>query len=220
MKRKTILIVITSIAGAGLIALAWWAYTLISTPLKFKAEREERTAVVVAKLKLIRTAERQYRANTGEFTDDWNKLTDFVLNGKNKYIYKHADPNDSTAYANYVEAWTKKNPGKKFQNEVEREYSIRDSLFKGMTDEEIKNLRYIPYTNNKVKFDLEAAVSSSGAPLVECRALYRHFLDTNKYRQEVINFIKDLEKKKDEYPGVKFGDITKSNNEAGNWEDD
>jgi hypothetical protein len=47
--------------------------------------------------------------------------------------------------------------------------------------------------------------------------LYKHFLDTINFRQEVINLIKDAQKLK-KYPGIKFGDITKSNNEAGNWE--
>ena len=218
MKRKTTLIAIQVIAGAGLIALAWWAYSLISTPLKFKSEHEERKSVVVEKIKIIRTAERQYRAHTGEFTGDWPTLIKFVLTGKNKYIYKHADENDSLKHLEVKTKWEKKHPGKKFKNEEEREYSVRDSLFKNMSDEDIKNLCYIPYTENKVMFELEAGVSSNGLPVVECRALYKHFLDTVNYRQEVINFIKD-KLKKEEYPGVKFGDITKNNNEAGNWEE-
>jgi hypothetical protein len=218
MKRKTTLIVIQVIAGAGLIALAWWAYVLISTPLKFESEKETRTKVVVEKLKLIRTAERQYKASKGEFTGDWPTLIQFVLTGKNKYIYKHADVNDSLTYHNVKAAWEKQHPGKTFQNEEVREYFVRDSLFKNFSDEDIKNLCYIPYTNNKVKFELEAAVAPNGTPVVECRAAYEDFLDVKKYRQEIINLIKaDVKKKR--FPGVKFGDITKNNNEAGNWED-
>ncbi len=217
MKRKIILIVIQVIAGAGLFVLALWAYNLISTPIKFEADKKERTNAVVDQIKLIRTAERQYKANTGEFTGSWETLTEFLLTGKNKFIYKHADVNDSVKYHQVKLAWEKANPGKEFQNEEEREFLVRDSLFKGMTDEQIKNLRYVPYTNNTVEFELEAGKAMNGAPVVECRALYKHFLDTINFRQEVINLIKDAQKLK-KYPGIKFGDITKSNNEAGNWE--
>ena len=217
MKRKIILIVIQVIAGAGLFVLALWAYNLISTPIKFENDKKERTNAVVDQIKLIRTAERQYKANTGEFTGSWETLTEFLLTGKNKFIYKHADVNDSVKYHQVKLAWEKANPGKEFHNEEEREFLVRDSLFKGMTDEQIKNLRYVPYTNNTVEFELEAGKAMNGAPVVECRALYKHFLDTINFRQEVINLIKDAQKLK-KYPGIKFGDITKSNNEAGNWE--
>lgn len=217
MKRKIILIVIQIFAFAGLVALACWAYNLISTPLKFEEDKKVRTDAVVDQIKLIRTAERQFKANTGEFTGDWNVLIEFVLSGKNKFIYKHADVNDSVKYHQVKLAWEKAHPGKEFKNEEEREFSVRDSLFKGLTDEQIKNLRYVPYTNNTVEFELEAGKAMNGAPVVECRALYKHFLDTINFRQEVINLIKDAQKTK-KYPGVKFGDITKSNNEAGNWE--
>lgn len=217
MKNKIALFILTVVAGAGAIALACWMYSLISTPIKFEADKKLRMDTVVEHIKIVRTAERQYKANTGEFTGDWNTLTEFLLTGKNKFIYKHADVNDSVKYHQTKLAWEKANPGKKFQNEEEREYLVRDSLFKGMTDEQIKNLRYVPYTNNTVEFELEAGKAMNGAPVVECRALYKHFLDTVNFRQEVINLIKDAQKTK-KYPGIKFGDITKSNNEAGNWE--
>ena len=217
MKKKIALFVLTALAGAGAIALAFWMFDLISTPIKFENDKDLRTGVVVEKIKVIRTAERQLKAATGEFTGDWNVLIEFMLTGKNKFIYKHADVNDSVAYHQTKLAWEKANPGKKFQNEEEREYLVRDSLFKGMTDQEIKEICYVPYTNNTIKFELEAGKAMNGAPVVECRALYKHFLDTVNFRQEVINLIKDAQKTK-KYPGVKFGDITKSNNEAGNWE--
>ena len=55
-------------------------------------------------------------------------------------------------------------------------------------------------------------------PVVEVRAPYKMFLDTVKYKQEIINQIDDDVNNFHRYPGVKFGSMETGNNEAGNWE--
>ena len=85
-----------------------------SQTTEFKADIEERSEAVVEALGKIRTAERQLKAATGEFTSDWDVLIEFMLTGKNKFIYKHADVNDSVAYHQTKLTWEKANPGKKF----------------------------------------------------------------------------------------------------------
>ena len=54
-------------------------------------------------------------------------------------------------------------------------------------------------------------------PVVECRAPYKAYLDTVKYRQNIINLIDDRVYNFNEYAGLKFGSMEGSNNEAGNW---
>ena len=101
-------------------------------------------------------------------------------------------------------------------------YSIKDSLFKHLSDEDILNLRYIPYTDNKTEFLLDAGILTTESkiviPTVECRAPYIAFLDTVAYRQEVINLVDNMKNNFNRYPGIKFGAMDRGNNEAGIWE--
>jgi hypothetical protein len=46
------------------------------------------------------------------------------------------------------------------------------------------------------------------------------FLDTVRFRQEVINLVDDQENNFSNYGGIKFGSMEKGNNEAGNWGDE
>ena len=59
------------------------------------------------------------------------------------------------------------------------------------------NLRYVPGTNNQTEFELEAGLVTTESkvviPVVECRIPYKMFLDTVRFRQEVINLVDDQE---------------------------
>ena len=101
--------------------------------------------------------------------------------------------------------------------------AVIDTIFspRKLSREDIENLRYIPFTNNQTQFLLEAArivtESKVEIPVVECRAPYKMYLDTVKYRQEVINLIDDQVYNFNQYAGLKFGSLEGGNNEAGNW---
>ena len=101
--------------------------------------------------------------------------------------------------------------------------AVIDTIFspRKLSREDIENLRYIPFTDNKTQFLLEAArivtESKVEIPVVECRAPYKMYLDTIKYRQEVINLIDNQVHNLNQYAGLKFGSLEGGNNEAGNW---
>ena len=77
---------------------------------------------------------------------------------------------------------------------------------------------FIPYSDGK-KFSLAATtiVSKSGKqiPLMECGAAYEDFLDG--LDENAIQEITEQANYAGEYPGLKIGDITTDNNNAGNW---
>jgi len=105
----------------------------------------------------------------------------------------------------------------------------RDTIYKNMievlykgeyTAETVKDITYIPYTD-KVRFETEVDnqyATSQGirVPLLEIRAHYNTYL-ADLDDQERVNLI-DKETKLEHYPGLKIGDITSPNNNAGNWE--
>ena len=203
------------ILGLAIIGLVYVVANLIYTPLSFDQQLEERNAEVIVKLKDIRAAQRAYKSKYQQFTGDFDSLINFILNDSLTMERKLVDEDDSVAMAQL------KKQGKK--NIETYNIAVVDTIFnpRKLTKEDIQNLRYIPHTDNKVEFFLEAAQVNAGnvkIPVVECRAPYKLYLDTVEYRQNVINLIDDRVNNFNAYAGLKFGSMEGSNNEAGNWE--
>jgi len=105
----------------------------------------------------------------------------------------------------------------------------RDTIYKNMievlykgeyTADNVVEITYVPFTDN-VRFETEVDnkyTTSQGIniPLLEIRAHYNTYLK-DLDNQERVNLI-DKETKLEHYPGLKVGDVTTPNNNAGNWE--
>jgi hypothetical protein len=195
-------------------ALVYVIYMQISTPIRFENEQKAREKVVIEHLKDIRTAQRQFKSKYQRFTADFDTLINFVLDEQIEGERKIYDEDDSVGMA-LLKKLRKKNV-EKFT------YSVKDSMFKHLTAEQVANLRYVPFTNNQTQFLLDAGQlmteSKVVIPVVECKAPYISFLDTVAYRQEIINLVDNCINNLDKYPGLKFGSMEGGNNEAGNWE--
>ena len=195
-------------------ALVYVIYMQISTPIRFENEQKAREKVVIEHLKDIRTAQRQFKSKYQRFTADFDTLINFVLDEQIEGERKIYDEDDSVGMA-LLKKLRKKNV-EKFS------YSVKDSMFKHLTREQVANLRYGPFTNNQTQFLLDAGSlmteSKVVIPVVECKAPYISFLDTVVYRQEIINLVDNCLNNLDRYPGLKFGSMEGGNNEAGNWE--
>ena len=205
------------VLALAVVGLGFYVYVLISTPIKFAEEQKIREKAVITRIKDIRTAERQFKSKYQHFTADFDSLINFVLNETMEGERRLIDEDDSVAMAQ-----ARKKYGRKFKNVEKFTYSVKDSLFKHLSVEDVQNLRYIPYSDNK-EFYLEAAILTTESkiviPTVECRAPYINFLDTVVYRQEVINLVDNCLNVLNKYPGIKFGSMERGNNEAGNWEE-
>lgn len=203
-----------ALLAIAIIALVFVIYKQISTPIGFENEQKTREKAVIERIKDIRLAERQFKSKYQHFTADFDSLINFVLTEEMEGERKIVDEDDSVAMAMLKKL--------KKQNVEKFTYSVKDSLFKHLTVEQVKDMRYIPYTDNKEEYILDAGMITTESkvviPVVECRAPYKLFLDTVKYRQEIINLIDNDVYNLGRYPGVKFGSMEAGNNEAGNWE--
>ncbi len=81
------------------------------------------------------------------------------------------------------------------------------------------SLQYIPFTDNK-QFSLATTVqtgkSGRQTPLMECGAEYKEYLSGLD-----VNSVSNLTEEANNagrYPGLKIGDLTTPNDNAGNWE--
>ena len=204
------------ILAAVIVLLVWVIYTQINTPISFEKERDARKAAVIERIKDIRSAERAFNKKYQRFTADFDSLINFVLHDSIEGERKIVDEYDSAAMAQLKKA------GKK--NVEKFTVAVIDTIFspRKLSEADVRNLRYIPWTNNKTEYILEAGMLETESklviPVVECRAPYIYFLDTVKYRQEVISYVDDETNNFNRYAGVKFGSMQGGNNEAGNWE--
>ena len=155
------------ILGIVIVALIWWIASLIAQPLSFEEQLKERNAVVIEKLKDIRTAERAYKSKYKKFTGNFDTLIHFILNDSLQMERKLVDEDDSVAMER-LKRLKKKN--------VETYYiHVIDTIFnpRKFTAEDVNNLRYIPFTNNTVEFILEAGEAATGSTMEIGRASCR-----------------------------------------------
>lgn len=81
-----------------------------------------------------------------------------------------------------------------------------------------REMQYIPFSDNK-RFSLSATtiVTKNGKqiPLMECGATYEEYLDG--LNEDDIQQETDNANMEGRFPGLKIGDITTNNDNAGNW---
>lgn len=212
MVKKIVQIILV----VAILALVYVIYIQISTPIRFDNELKTKKAQVIDRIKDIRTAQRAYKSKYQRFTGDFDTLASFILNDSLVLERKIVDEDDSVAMAQLKKA------GKK--NIEKFTVAVIDTVFapKVLSRQDVEQMRFIPGTDNKAQYIMEAGIITTESkvviPIVECRAPYKSFLDTITYRQEVINLIDDEVNNFNRYPGVKFGSMEAGNNEAGNWE--
>ncbi len=206
--------------AAAIIALIYVIYLQIATPIEFEQEMAQREKAVIERIKDVRSAQRAYKTAHGQFTGDFDSLINFVLNDSLTMQRKRVDEDDSVGMAQFKLLQKK---DKNLKNVEEFKVAVIDTAFapRILSIDQVKALRFIPWTDDQTEFILSAGVVATESkvviPVVECKAPYVLFLDTVKYRQEIINKNDDLMNNYNRYPGIKFGSMEGGNNEAGNW---
>ena len=189
---------LTLLLVAVVCALLFFIWGMLSTPIKFQSHFEERSKAVIEKEEHIIKLVQGYRdANPNKkFTTNWDELIDFALNGTMEYRSQIYDENNLKNADILAELRKDKN----WKNERIVRVAARDTLFDDdfgvcrLTDEQIRNLRYIPFTDNKVEFYLDTAtyeVGSYRTHLIRCHAPFIKFIDTDTYNQEFWNELND-----------------------------
>ena len=154
--------IIQIVLAVVIVCLIYVIYKQISTPIIFAKEKAAREARVIDRIKDIRTAERSFKTKYNRFTGDFDTLINFVLTDSLEFERKIVDEDDSVAMAQL------KKSGRKNSEKVW--VHVIDTIFtpKKLTAEQVRNLRYVPGTNNQTEFELEAGLvtteASSSAP--------------------------------------------------------
>ena len=199
------------------VALSIWLYNSIMTPVRFDNEYTARRDACATKLKDIRTLEEAYKVTYGKYTGSFDTLINRLLNEDSMRVVSKVTNYDVI-------------PDSVDVNEIpelealKRVYITRTEIFVNpiaqlreegklsISDEEIKNIRYVPYPKGEnLEFTLGAdQLEKAGfmVPVFECKVdLVDLMSDLDK--QLVVNKIAELEQI-NRYPGWKVGDLTQS----------
>ncbi|MGB4655497.1 MAG: hypothetical protein ACOXZ9_02430 [Bacteroidales bacterium] len=187
-----------------IVALSILIIRSVNAPIKFENEINKRRAVIIERLKDIRTAENLFRTQNDRFTGSFDTLIEFIKVGQIPEVKMVPDPNDTTFTRTIIDTIGF--------------ISIYDSLYsKNYKLDELHLLEMIPYSQNE-KFTLTAgSINRGGLDVSVFEALapmetYTH--DMNE--QLVINRKAEIELK-NKYPGLKVGSMTEASTD-GNWE--
>ncbi len=225
MKGRTI---IQIVLGVVIVALAYMLYSSIMKPVRFENEYTKRRDACAEKLKAIRALEDAYKITYGTYMGSFDTLINRLMNEDSmrtivkvtNYDVIPADvdinevPEKEAVEKGYV---SRKemfiNPIAKLREDKKLNTIDASGHTVQMTDEQIKNLRYVPYPKGeKNEFELQAGmIDKSGfmVPVFECKVPLKVLLSDMDH-QQVVNKIAEIEQVSGRYAGWKVGDMTQA----------
>ena len=226
MKVKTIIQIVLAVAIVG---LAYLVYNSIQKPMRFDDEYTKRRNACAEKLKSIRTLEEAYKVTYGRYCGSFDTLiTRLMTEDSMKVVSKQinrdkipadVDINEVPENEAVKNGWISRvevlvNPIAKLRDDQKLPtVDATTGETRQLTDEEIKNLRYVPYPKGeKNEFQLQAGLlEKSGfmVPVFECK-VDMDVLLKDLDEQLVVNKIAEIHEVKDRYAGWKVGDMTQA----------
>lgn len=226
---KNVIIALLAVAS---VLLAYMCYRSVRNPIEFEEQKASRDKVVIEKLINIRKAQVAYCEANDKYADKMSTLIDFINNGVVPKIAKkgeltddqmklglteeialHLLPEDASKYGigDYDSFMTNFRRDTNYVN-------VKNTIFG--TNFNADTLDLIPFTNGQSKFELKSSMfmtkSKVNVPLFEACAPYNVYLN-GLNKQEIIN-LNEKATTLEKYQGLKVGDISAPNNNAGNWE--
>ncbi|MBE0673220.1 MAG: hypothetical protein IH591_01035 [Bacteroidales bacterium] len=197
-----------------IIVLVYLLYESIMDPIRFNKERDKREAAIKERLIDIRSAQVLFRSKYGKYTGSFDTLIGFIKNDSLPVVYRVGALTDEMVAKGLTEKEAIK------QKLIIRDTSfvvIGDSLFK--INYPIDSIRYVPFAGGE-QFQLAAAAVETGSKVVvqlfEASVLNDVFLK-GLDKQLIINY-NALRKELTGFSGMRVGNVTEPNNNAGNWE--
>ena len=186
-----------------IVVLAYFVVESIMKPVRFIKQVKVRDKAVVQNLKDIRMAQLEFKSMHGKYTASFDTLVEFIKNEKIPVVRIVPVPGDTTGLL-------------KIRDTIGY-IPVIDSLFGLRENYNIGNLKYIPFSDNKM-FELDASVIDKGGvdvDVFEASALFEIYLKGLE-DQAVRNLIAAKEQI-DKFPGMKVGSLVDASTD-GNWE--
>ncbi|MDE7091617.1 MAG: hypothetical protein K2O53_07845 [Bacteroidales bacterium] len=210
--NKQLRIVLQIALGVIAVVLALFIYRGIMKPVRFNQEKDQRAAVVVQRLKDIRTVQEAYKKAYGHFISDIDSIVLFLQDGELPYTRMIGTVPDSLTEEEAIKLKIVSR-----ETFTENAYNV---LFPSETDKagHLARLAYVPYTQQTEKIDLQAGfIEKNGyhVPVFEAKVPFELFLNgmDEQLIRNTVSQANDLNR----YPGVKVGSMEEAITD-GNWE--
>ena len=213
------------------IMLAFMCYRSIMDPIEFGNEKEKRDKAVIARLIDIRKAQIAYKEANGVYAETFEKLNDFIKNGKVTMVSKKGElTDDQLAKGLTEEIALNLEEADAAKYGIEDYYSFKENFRRDTNYVSVKSsvfgdnynvdsIAYVPFMGD-TKFEMSVGENETKSgiviPLFEARTPFKTYLD-GLNKQEIINLTKQ-QVALGKYEGLKVGDASTPNNNAGNWE--
>ncbi len=182
----------------------------ITKPIRFDKEKKKRYNAVIENLKDIRKSQVAYKDKYGKYAASFDSLLHFIKNDSLSVVWAEGTAPDTLTEKEAVEM------GLITRDTVY--VSVRDTLFP--ENYHIDSLPYVPYTQGKEKFRMDAAEieTSSKVKVQVFEAKVPNTIILNGLdHQEIVNLNAEA-RKIGKYEGLKVGSLQEATNNAGNWE--
>ena len=230
-------IVLNLILVVAACLLSWMCYQSIQIPVQFKEKVEKRNAVVIQRLKDIRTLQELHRDMHQTYCASWEQLINFAKNDSVPVCVKKGTLTDQQLAdgLNEKKAWMYLCNPKKYDKEIKKfnldirtfsrdtvKFNILEndsSLMARNVKEWIDKIQYVPFTENDTfELNIGGVTTASGynMSLFEAKVPFEAYL-SDLDAGELANLIAER-KEMDRFPGLQVGDANQANNNAGNWE--
>lgn len=206
--------VINILLTVVIIILAYLLYESIMDPIRFNNERDKREAAIKERLIDIRSAQVLYRSKYGKYTGSFDTLIGFIKYDSLPVVFRQGQLTDEMVAKGLTE-----------REALRQKLIVRDTSFMPITDSvfsiryPIDSIRFVPFTGG-AQFEMAAGSVETGSKVVvqlfEASVLNNVFLQ-GLDKQLIINY-NALRKEITGFPGMRVGNVTEPNNNAGNWE--
>ena len=203
MKKGTN-ILINIVLFAVVVFLALQVIKSIQAPIKFNKAQAERESQIIQRLIDIRNAEVFYKNVNNKYTASFDTLVNFCNTAEIPIVEIKPDPTDTT-FTRTI-------------NDTLGYVKVVDSLRGRRENFNINELSYVPFSEPKQQFELEAGfIKRSGidVPVFEARTPYEVYLK-GLDQQRVLN-AKAEKESINRYAGLKVGSMEEASTD-GNWE--
>lgn len=203
------LIIQIVLLGAS-IFLAYKVYASIMEPVKYNKIRSDREQVIIKKLMHIKELETEYKNIYGVYTASFDTLQDFYLHGQMPVVMK-VGTNDTLTEERALELGL-----------ISRDttyINIKDTLFKSESDFNIETIDIVPFTDGKIKFDINSGMvdrANFKVPVFEVSCKMEDYLSKIP-QQELLKNDLILIPDNDKFPGLKLGSMDEPSTD-GNWQ--
>lgn len=210
--KKGLSIIINIVLFAIIVVLAMQVIKSIQAPIKFNKEQKVRETQVVERLIDIRNAEVLYKNATSQYTNSFDSLIAFCQTAEIPIVKIVPDPDDTT-FTRTI-------------NDTIGFVKVMDSLKAGRDNFSINDIKWVPFSQPKQQFELEAGSiqrNGIGIPVFEARTPYEVYLATPgaAFSEKEWNQRRDNAKAEKEninrYAGLKVGSMEEATTD-GNWE--